>query len=80
MTHVPSWVLSCPNCKNAFEHSRIDDYKLSDFLDPQKPVVPVEGASVQCPSCGYRILRMTALTSVILAFAMFFILWLCSEL
>jgi predicted nucleic-acid-binding Zn-ribbon protein len=53
---MPSWVLSCPNCKNAFEHSKINDYKLSDFLDPQKPAVPVEGDTAQCPNCGYRTL------------------------
>jgi predicted nucleic-acid-binding Zn-ribbon protein len=53
---MPSWVLSCPNCKNAFEHSKISDYKLSDFLDPQKPAVPVEGDTAQCPNCGYRTL------------------------
>jgi hypothetical protein len=49
-----SWVLSCLNRKNAFEHSKIDDYKLSDFLDPQKPPVLVEGALAQYLNWGDR--------------------------
>jgi hypothetical protein len=49
-----SCVLSGLNRKNAFEHSKIDDCKLSDFLDPQKPPVFVEGVSAQYLNWGYH--------------------------
>jgi hypothetical protein len=50
---MSSWVLSCPNCKNSFEHSKINDYTLVEFLEPLKPSIPLEGAFMQCPNCGH---------------------------
>lgn len=49
---MATWVLGCINCKNEFIHTKIDDYKLLDFLDPLKPKIPEEGVEVRCPYCG----------------------------
>jgi hypothetical protein len=37
---MASWVLICRNCSNEFHHSKVDDYKIWDFLNPTKPSLP----------------------------------------
>jgi DNA-directed RNA polymerase subunit RPC12/RpoP len=51
---MAAWVIACVNCKVPFVHTKIDDYKLMDFLDPRKPEISPEGARVECPNCGHR--------------------------
>jgi hypothetical protein len=50
---MPSWIITCPNCRVPFEHSRINDYTLLNYLDPAKPEVPSEGVQLECPRCGH---------------------------
>jgi len=51
---MPTWILTCANCKTAFHHAEIDTRKLADFLDPQKPKFSEAGLEVDCPRCGHR--------------------------
>jgi hypothetical protein len=48
---MPSWNLTCLICRIAFEHTKIDDYTLTEFLDPAKPKIPA-GIGIRCPNCG----------------------------
>jgi hypothetical protein len=50
---MPSWIITCRNCQIAFEHARISNYTLRDFLDPAKPAIPSEGIGLLCPRCGH---------------------------
>jgi DNA-directed RNA polymerase subunit RPC12/RpoP len=51
---MPSWVLKCPNCEQEFEHAKIDDTKVEDYLFPVKPVFPVLGLEIKCAHCGHE--------------------------
>jgi hypothetical protein len=37
----------------AFEHTKINNYTLVNYLDPAKPEVPPEGIQMECPRCGH---------------------------
>jgi hypothetical protein len=50
---MPSWVITCRNCRVDFEHTKINNYTLLNFLDPAKPEVPPEGVQLECPKCGH---------------------------
>jgi len=50
---MPSWIITCRNCRVAFEHTKINDYTLSNFLDPVKPEIRPEGVELACPKCGH---------------------------
>jgi endogenous inhibitor of DNA gyrase (YacG/DUF329 family) len=49
---MPSWTLQCPECQSVFEHARIDDTRIEDYLLPVKPVFPVLGLEIKCARCG----------------------------
>jgi uncharacterized protein (DUF983 family) len=49
---MPSWILACQSCHVAFEHTKVDDYTLLNFLDPSKPKIPAAGIEIACPNCG----------------------------
>jgi DNA-directed RNA polymerase subunit RPC12/RpoP len=51
---MSAWVIACVNCKVPFVHTKIDNYKLMDFLDPRKPEIAAGGVRVECPNCGHR--------------------------
>jgi hypothetical protein len=51
---MASWIISCINCRVAFEHAKINDHTLRDFLDPAKPNIPDEGVELACPKCGHK--------------------------
>ena len=50
---MPSWIITCRNCRVAFEHTKINTYSLANFLDPVKPEIPAEGVQLECPKCGH---------------------------
>lgn len=50
---MPSWVVQCEKCIKDFMHSKINDEKLTDFMEPRKPRLPQEGLAVKCPFCGH---------------------------
>jgi hypothetical protein len=51
---MPSWVLTCPNCKNSFHHSKVDTYKFANFLEERKPEFPDKGLELECPHCNHK--------------------------
>jgi DNA-directed RNA polymerase subunit RPC12/RpoP len=53
---MPSWMISCRNCSVDFEHTKIDDDTLVNYLDPAKPKLPSEGVELACPKCGHTTL------------------------
>jgi hypothetical protein len=52
--NMAAWVLGCPNCRGEFEHAKINDTALIDYLQPRKPVFPHEGLEVDCPNCTHK--------------------------
>jgi hypothetical protein len=49
---MPTWMLTCPNRKNAFHHAEINTRTLANFLDPQKPRFPEGGLEVSARTVG----------------------------
>jgi hypothetical protein len=50
-----SWVLDCPECKQAYVYAKVPVERFSDadfnaFVWPLKPF-PLEGLSFECPNC-----------------------------
>jgi DNA-directed RNA polymerase subunit RPC12/RpoP len=56
---MASWIISCINCRVAFEHAKINDYSLQDYLLPMRPTIPPEGVEVECPHCGHKAMYKT---------------------
>lgn len=54
-TKVASWILDCPECKQAYVYAKVPIERFSDadsnpFAWPLKPF-PLEGLSFECPNC-----------------------------
>jgi len=48
----PRWVVCCRSCSKTFVHSYVGDArKIEDYLHPTEPVIPREGAELECPKC-----------------------------
>ena len=53
---MPSWIITCRKCRVPFEHTKINEYTLLNFLDPTKPEISSEGVELACPKCGHTAL------------------------
>ena len=50
---MASWMVQCEKCRVLFSHTMISAQSLADYLLPQKPEFPVDGAELKCPNCAH---------------------------
>ena len=46
-------VVGCLSCRQEFVYANINDDRLADFVNPNKPEMPSGGNEAGCPNCGH---------------------------